>query len=349
MSILPELIIQHCLVRGLRTFREKPHLLDMLFRNLTQEELTPIRGFFRDNSIDIAYNYPRDGLGLPSIVILLKTETESQAFLGQVQQSVEDLRRLGGTPFLEDEISGDQTTLGSGSLGQVNNRSRMLLQPTTATGGETNMIWAPLATTRLIDPFEEVALLVLMEGTGAGQRRLVVSIVPSQTQNRVEIEVDQNWDVIPDDTTVFRIESIPQGESLTGEPSQLYPIGSNIERLGEFYKAMYQLDVNGSNQEEAIYLYNVVKAIMIVSRRFLIRQGFLRGVTMSGSDLAPVQEYFPTEAFRRSLTLDFEYPFDVFTEISEAVASELIINISARDLKTSNPEEVVISTSFNVS
>ena len=206
MSILPELIIQQVLVRGLRTFREKPELIDMLFRNLTQEELVPLKEFFRNKSIDIAYNYPREGLQLPSIVILLKSEAESQAFLGEIQQGAETIRDMGGTIFLEDQLLGAQTVLGSGSREQVTNRRHLLLNPTAALGGNENQIWADLSVSRLIDPFEEESSVVLMEGTGAGQRRTILSIVPSAAHNRLEIEVDQNWSTNPDDTTIFKIE-----------------------------------------------------------------------------------------------------------------------------------------------
>ena len=349
MSILPELILQQTLVRGMRLFREQPNLVDILFRNLQQMEVDAIRQYLRDSAIDIALNYPEEPLSLPSIVIILKSENESQAFLGELQQSYEDIQTLGGSPFLKDELLGSQTTIGSGSEATVWYQGNLLLEPTFAEGGTSNSLYAPYTITRLIDPYESEVYVVTLEGTGAGQRKQVNSITPSLVKGLVIIEISGTWDTNPDNTTLFKLVGPDDQTGLTGEPSRVYDSNDKIERLGQIYRAVYQLDINGHNQEVAIYLYNIVKALMIILRGQLLRNGVINGLQMAGSDLRPVAEYFPQLAYRRSLTLTFDYAFDVYMELFEAVASELNFIVSARESGTSDPEVEVFNTSFTVS
>jgi hypothetical protein len=108
MSIIPELVLQQMLVQGIRAFREDERLLRMLFRNFTLEEVEGIQKFFRDDSIDISLNYPDADLKLPAIVILMKNESESQAFLRDYQQSTSDWME-GSLPLPKAELLGDQT------------------------------------------------------------------------------------------------------------------------------------------------------------------------------------------------------------------------------------------------
>lgn len=350
MSILPEYIIQNALIQGLRLFRENTKLLDMLFRNLTQTELDAVREFMRNKAIELSMNYPDQGLSLPSIVVTLKNDAETESFLGELQQSVEEIKHFTGQPFYKEELQGDQTVLGAGSTANVGYQGVLLYPPTTAVGGATNELWAPLEMSKLFDPYERPAYAILMEGTGSGQRRLITSVIPSAIKNRVIIEVDSAWATIPDATTIFKVVEGDDSEATEGEPSKLFSSTDNIERLGQLYTATYQLDINGENQETPIFLYNIVKAIFIAVRKYLIKQG-LQNLKMSGSDLAPAADYFPTVAFRRSLLLEFVYPFDVYDEISEAVAEEINLKLSVHDPDVTNGsdiERIVSETEFDV-
>src|SRR5678810_90484 len=79
--ILAEFILQTVLVRGFRTVRQDSRFLDQLFRNLSQEDAQQMRDLIRNKAIDLCINYPRTQLKVPAIVILLKAETEQQAYL----------------------------------------------------------------------------------------------------------------------------------------------------------------------------------------------------------------------------------------------------------------------------
>ena len=94
-----------------------------------------------------------------------------------------------------------------------------------------------------------------------------------------------------------------------------------------------------------IYLYNIVKAIFFVSSSLLIKQGFLTNIKLSGTDLAPVTEYYPTAAFRRSLSIEFEYSFDVFTDVSDTLATsiEVALGVHYPDVTDVNGIEVEVN------
>lgn len=351
MSILPEMLIQQTLIRGLRVFRENHHFVDMLFRNVDQETLQLIRTFLRDNSIEICINYPDQDLKIPSVVILLKNETESQPFLGDLQQGAEDQYYL-GTPFPIDELQGVQTIVGGGTVGPLAYSFPLLLQPTRATGGTANTIIAPAGTISLIDPFESEAWVVVMEGASAGDRLKVDSIVPGLQPNQgVTIEVIGNFKAIPNTTTIFKIVGPPDGEGVTGIPSKIYASTSKVERFGSIFKANYQLDIHGPDQESTIYLYIIIKAIFFAANTLLIKQGFLTFIKMSGTDLAPAIDYYPSMVFRRSLSLEFEYAFDVFKEITEPLAKQIQLALSVHHPDVGDVEGIeceVSSTTFDV-
>lgn len=339
MSILPEFIIQQAIVRGFRAFRENPNLIDPLFRNLPQSDIDNLRQFIQSGKIDIAVNYPDQAISLPAIIILLKNETESQAFLGELMESAGEVAFLGDGTFTVDEISGDQTTLGSGSTTNTSQTVYTILQPTAATGGVSNEIWAAPTVSRIFDPFEEECYVSIIEGMGAGQKRKLVSVIPEEY--KTIFEVDSDWTIVPNATSIFKI--IRLEDNLTGEPSKIFRSSDKRERLGQIYRANYQLNVYGPNQETVIYLYIILKAIMIVFREFLARNGVLRGIRMTGSDLAPETGYFPQLAYLRSLTLEFEYSFGVYSELTEAVAETISIYISATTPTTTEEEREIVS------
>jgi hypothetical protein len=339
MSIIPELILQQMLVKGIRAFREDERLLRMLFRNFTLEETEAIQKFLRDDSIDISLNYPDADVKLPCVVILMKSESEDQAFLRDFQQSDSDW--LDNVPLTKAELRGDQTTLGSGSQTTLGEPGKLLLDPTTAIGGTSDSIIAPEGTTGLIDPYEETVYVVTMEGTAAGQRRLVTSITPSQIEQGVEIVVDDPWIVIPDDTTIFKLVGAPTEpeEQVVGEWPKLYDTDSGLERFGAIYRVSYQLGIYASDQEMVIILYNLFKAIVISSRKFLLKNGFL-SVQMAGTDMIPVSDMYPQLAYSRSLTLDFRYHYDVFVTIAEELATSIVIDLAVHTPDVQDPDDV---------
>lgn len=354
MSILPELILQEMLIHGINAFREDEDLVGMLFRNLRQDDLELIRHFLRDKSIEICQNYPDQSLKVPAIAITLKSEVEGEQFVGDRMEGPGDFRILGDMPFPKAELLGAQTILGSGSRTTTGIAGRLLLEPTQASGGSANTIVVPEGVIKLVDPFEEEAYVVTMEGTGAGQRRQVLSITPTLNGQGADVVVADNWDTIPDNTTVFKIVGAFNEQGLggtTGEWSKLYESTDPIERLGEIQRATYQLDVQGANQEEAIYLYNIAKAIIFISRRFLLRQG-MQNIRISGTDLAPLAEAYPTLVYRRALSITFDHSFDVFLDLAQPVARAIQLAIGVHHPDDRDPngvEKVVSETEFDIS
>lgn len=352
MSLVPELILQQMIVQGIRVFREDERLLRMLFRNFTQEEVEGIQKFFRDDSIDISLNYPDADLKLPAIVILMKAEAETQAFLRDFQQSASNWN--GSMPLPKDELLGDQTTLGSGSRTTVGEPGKLFFAPTTAVGGTSDTIVAAEGEIITADPYEGDVYVVTMEGTGAGQRRLVSSIMPSENQTGVVITVDSIWATIPDDTTVFKLIGpfVDPDLQVVGEWPKLYNTSDlNLERFGSIYKVAYTLNIIATDQELVIILYNVLKAIVVSSRRYLIRNGVINA-RMSGTDFTPQPEYYPQLAYSRAMTLEFEYHFDVFTTLNEAIATQMELQVFVKHPDVRNPddpERIVSDTDIDLS
>jgi len=310
--MIPEYVIQKVLVRGLRLLRQDGRIVDSLFYGLQQSDLNDLRVWFRDTTIDLAINYPDADLKLPAIVLLLKGENESQAFLGNVMQPAGSILET-GHPLLRD------TDGGVGSTGPLFGGARVFLPPTQAVGGDATEIYLPADAIKLYDPYEEETWAVITSGMGSGQQRRVESIVPGSSNIPTIIAVDTPWDSVPDDTSVVCLQSAQPREGV-GEPSKVFSAADLVSRHGALYKARYQLLILGPNQESAIYLYNAVKAIMFINQHFLIQQGFMN-LAMTGSDFIPRTEYYPELAYQRALDLEFDYSFDLYlpNEIAESL------------------------------
>lgn len=343
MSIVPEYILQQTLVRGLRAVREDGRIIDALFRNLRQDDLQSLRVFFREQTIDIAINYPDADLKLPAIVILLKTENESTTFLGNLMQAPSLVQNT-GLPFNKDELAGDRTQVGAGTVSHVHDPTvRVLMSAVTATSGAAGSVNVPASSLPLLfDPFEDAAIIRVLEGTGAGQAdRQVVSITPSPVEGGdTVIEVTPPWDTAPDDTSVIRIHADQDNEGYTGEPSRIFSSTDVVERIGAHYNVQYQLLILAPNPELTVFLYNVVKAIMFINTDFLVKQGFLN-LQISGSDFLPRSEFLPDLAYQRAMTLNFDYSFDLYQLASENVLlDKMRVSVTVHDPDVSNPAHV---------
>ena len=338
MSILPEYIIQQSLSKGMRAFRQDRKLIDALFRNLRQDDLDEIWKYFRDNTIDVSVNYPNQDLKLPSIVILLQSESEATAFVGNLMQDEISVRRS-GSPFSSNTaLRGDQTVRGSGSVGTLWDCGKLLLDPITITNASTMTVSIPNGLVTMIDPFEVPQIIRIIEGTGSGQERQVIGIQPYPNQDTI-VTVTPAWTTLPDLTSVVQIGSEADQVGVTGEPSKIFSEGSIITRKGAHYMAVYQLLIAAPNQELTIYLYNIVKSIMFIFEGYLIKQGFLN-LKISGTDFAPMPEYFPNLSYSRSMNLEFEYSFDVYTEITEALIETFAVSLAVHDPDVGNINNV---------
>jgi hypothetical protein len=312
MSIMPEFVLQSVLVKGIRTLRENPNLIDMLFRNLHQQDVVALRKFIRDNTIDIALNWPNASVKIPSVIISLKSESESQAMLGNLIQGPTNIAAT-DRPFPTDESS--VANMGDGSLTTVGAPVPGIpVDPITATGGtSTTLTFATLPGFKFDDPFEITEgelIVVIRSGTGAGQRRKVSNIVVDE--NGSTVNVTMAWGTSPDNTSVFEFQH-NLNLAYTGEPSKLFKKDAVLERIGAQYKPTYQVIIVGPDAEMTIFLYAMIKAIFFINQRYLHRHGMIN-VRMSGTDFVARPEYFPDLAYQRALIVEFDHTFDVYLE-----------------------------------
>jgi hypothetical protein len=324
MSLMPEFVIQQVLERGFNRFRERNDLVDMLFRNRQVEDVNAFREFIRNETIDIGLNWPDAKIKVPSIIVSLKSEAESAAFLGNLVQGPTNVDST-GTPFRKEELTAPATTLGGGSVGSVGRREDVLAGPFTATAGTTNTVTLPSGlearngdALNRPDPFEppiesDGVILVIREGTGSGQRRVVQSVTTNEESGALTVTVTSNFATTPDATSIveFVIEAHGRDDFVTGEPAKLFSPDEVVERLGQQYKVGYQLLIVGPDQELTIFLYTLVKAIFIINLPALLRHGFINP-KMSGTDFAAPPEYFPDLSYVRAMILEFDYTFDVY-------------------------------------
>lgn len=312
MSLLPEFIFRTIIVRGIRTIRQDTRLLDQLFRNLDLESAQQMREFIRTQKIYIDINYPREDLKLPAIIILLRAESEAQAFLSDSMGvgQIPDSMSYDSMENSEEEVLG-----GAASVSTLSGEGPIVFGPFRASGGTNNTLSVAERTWSL-DQFMAggVRTVHILSGTGVGQQRNITANGPTA------IMVRPNWSTIPDATTVFVIRD-PVSE-VVGEPRTLYAReGANhVERLGSIYNLSYQVQVIGPNPEMTIYLAAIVKAIFTLARQYLEGQGIMV-MKLGATDFIPRAEYQPEHAYMRALNVDFQYPFDVFAELGDLASS----------------------------
>lgn len=329
MSLIPEFIFRAVLVRGIRAIRQDSRLLDQLFRNLDQESAQEMREFFRTSAIYIDINYPREQLKIPAIILLLRAESESQAYLG-------DTMGHGDVPdeISYDALDGEEVLGGAASVSTLTGEGPIVFGPYQVQSATNNTLkidelkWS-------IDQYKVGAHTVhVVGGKGVGQQRGIVA----NGQNT--LMVSPNWNPTLDDTSVFLIRKVPS--EIIGEPRSLYvrENAQQIERLGGLYNLAYQVQVIGPNPEFTIYLASVVKSIFTLARQFLEGQGII-SMKMGATDFVPRAEYLPDFAYMRALNVDFQYPFDVYAELGEFATS---IRVAIETLNVDGTISVVSDT-----
>lgn len=312
MSLVAEHILQGVITRGLVVMRQDSRFLDQLFRNLDRESQDQIRDFIRTRPIDVCLNYPRSDLKLPAIVILLRSETEAQPFLGDsMGAELPD-------DFTFDGALGTQIIGGRASSAAARSaEDKRTFGPYFATSGTANTI-------EIADPvfvtneFAKAGMTVrIVGGTGVGQIRAIAS------NDRETITVTPGWLTVPDDTSVFEVRELG-AEVVGGEPARLYDRRDAtlwLERRGALYRLAYQIQVIApASAALAVYLAIVVKAILTLARATLEKQGCL-AMTIGMTDLTPRPEYVPDFAYMRSLNVEFLHPFDVYEEMADLASS----------------------------
>lgn len=311
MSLLPEIVFRSVIVRGIRTLRNDPKLLDQLFRNLDQASLQDLRDFVLNSKFYIDVNYPRTDLILPAIIILLRSENESQAYLADTM----------GTDSVPDAFTYDSfedSTLDI--LGGAASTSTTSGEGAVAYGPKQVLSAAATSVTINARDWDVDTFLIgqhtihIVGGTGAGQVRKVVS------NTQTKITVDVAWSTLPDTTSVFVVR---RGASeVIGEPRNLYTRegASGVERLGGLYALSYQIQVITSSAEQTVYLHAILKALFTLARTFLEEQGII-SMQLGATDFVPKSEYQPDFAYMRALNVSFQHPFDTFTELTGLASS----------------------------
>lgn len=320
MSVIPEIILQRAIIDGLGAVRKDPRIINMLFKNLPLPQQTAIQKYIRDSTIDFSLNYPKSEIKAPAIIMLLKTENESQEFLGDImgtpphydmpdQDMEEDT--LGGNGASVSQMGG-LPELVCGSLqvaAMLPGKSAVTLQETSqdviAEVFSVSSNWSPLN-------------LHVVRGSGVGKVYAISSITASQ------LDIVGTFALDLDSTSVVDIRYTSTPEAAYGEPVRAYESSTGQSRIGANYDIQYQLDILAGNQEEVIYLYTVLKAILFSQRTFLEAQGVMN-LKLSGSDLAPRSELAPDDLYTRSMTLQFTYPFSFIVEQDVARAINIIL------------------------
>jgi len=123
------------------------------------------------------------------------------------------------------------------------------------------------------------------------------------------VKIIGSFDPPLDSTSVVDIREPRDPELADGEPSRVYSHDGSYLRKGVNYEVNYNLHILSGKQEELLYLYAVVKAILLKQRAYIEAQGIIN-LKIGGSDFAPRTEFLPDEVFQRMMTLQFIAPFD---------------------------------------
>ncbi len=164
--------------------------------------------------------------------------------------------------------------------------------------------------------------LHVVRGAGAGKVYPIRSITSSQLDIEGTFELDLGSSSVVD--IRYGTETGSYREGAYGSPVRAYEANTGQLRVGANYDSQYQLDILAGNQEEVIYLYTVLKAILFAQLEFLEAQGIM-SLKISGSDLAPRSELLPDECFTRSMTLQFTYPFSFIVEQDVARQIQIVL------------------------
>lgn len=334
MAIVPEIILQRAIITGIQGIRKDPRIINMLFKNLPIDQQENIKSYILDKTIDFSLNYPRSEIKVPAIILLMKNESEAHTFLGDITGSPPNydmpdddmaMETLGGsTAASTSSMSG----LPPKVLGGLRVVSQVSVTSSPSGSSDHSGLTFLEADQDLIDEvFSQKSswpslTLHVIAGAGIGQTKMISAISSSR------LDIIGTFGVNCDSTSIVDIRYSEDPEAAYGQPVRAYEVGDTSQlRIGANYDGQYQLEVLAGNQEEVIYLYTVLKAILFAQRTFLEAQGIM-SLKISGTDLAPRSELLPDEIFTRSMTLMFTYPFDFIVEQEVARAIQISLTPS---------------------
>lgn len=341
MAVIPERILQRAIVNGILALRKDDRVFDALFRNLTQSDQQGIKDTLLNNNIDFSINYPRSEPNLPSVVLLLKSENESDGFIGD---------NLGvSTSYLVPDPDLTLSTLGghAASISTIKGLPRKVVgNLAVASADDNNVRIAESSLAEWVEFYKANGTngglpqywdVYVTQGTGAGQKKQIEKIFSNF------LDIIGTFEVNLDSTSVIDVRLHEDPTLADGEPSRVYDESGAYARKGAFYDIQYTLDILASQQEQVIYLYYVLKAILISQRQYLEGQGVI-GLTIGGSDFAKKSDFIPDEVFQRNMTLTFKSEFS-YLEVLPTY-SNLTFNLCVDD---QNSSELASSTTFPIS
>jgi hypothetical protein len=330
MSIVPEKIIQQVLIKGFQAFKDNNDHVDALFKNLIIEERERIKEFINTQIVEIDFNYPNRDVSTPCVVLILKGEDESEAMIGDLLQDYKTVEQGEHTPHMIDSMLGESTEIGRGTVGPIWGKGKVVLEPITAVGGGADYVDIPAGTVTTIDPFENTVFLEVLEGTGEGQRIEVQSINPRNANLPTRIVVISDFDTTLDDTSIVQISEIDDDEGSTGDAAKIFETTDRVERLGTIYSVNYQLIMLTEDQDHLLWMYTMVKAMMLINKSFMISQGFMN-LKLGGSDFLPRREMEPHLVYQRSMNMIFQYCFDLYAPVTEPEINSFVLSLTVND------------------
>lgn len=316
MATLPEPVLTKVLRVGFRNIRKDPRILNSLFYNLDAQEQQKIRKMVLEQSIDLSLNYPRTTVKAPSIIMLLRNESEAQTFIGNEMGTFPNY----GVP--DDFLTYDTLSTGESAPATDLSGSTLLLLDNVgvAKSTSTRIYFAESSKTSVQDFLDNAPEMNSMDvyvskGAGSGKSYTVTKL------NSNYLDIDGSIDPQLDTTSIIQFRSDSTNNEVIGEPKKSYSSSqNNLHRVGANYTSQYQFLIITGSQEETIYLFYIVKAILLSQTAYLEGQG-LQAMQISGSDLAPRPEFVPNELFQRVLNVTFTYPFSFIEESGPAFSA----------------------------
>lgn len=322
-SVVPDIVFQKVLAAGFRALRRDSRLIDSVLKGIDQKNLAKMRKYVTEETIDFALNYPKaDSLKVPALVLIMKSESEAQAFLGDVLGEYPNYSTP--DPDLEIDVLGGE--MGASTSG-IPGLPRKLVGSLAAVRSYVAME-AGIAVTKIelndtgdnLEEYYDVLRVgavpainvYIVAGTGVGQ------VLPvSGIENNV-LDVVGTFDPHLDGTSIVDLRFSRDPEQSVGEPSRVYEPSKSLLRTGANFEATYQLAVLTGHPEETLWLFRIVKAILFSQKKFMESQGIMN-LKLSGGDFIPREEMAPTEVFQKTLTLTFTYEFSFMEERDDLV------------------------------
>lgn len=325
MSNIPEILLHRVVVNGIRKVRENPKILDNLFPNLDQRDLKNVKDFFLSSSIEFAVNYPKaETLKLPAIIMRMQSENESQGFLNDV---------LGVRPgyemneFLGSDITPSPITTVGGNHARLVWDISVLETRYTHSSNTTTVFWDPSHNEEIIESFKgrpsESYNVTVSKGTGSGQTRTIIAL------RNNSLDISGTFDPQLDSSSFLDIRRTSDELTVDGQPSRVFEEDNyNYLGRGANYETQYQFGIYAGSQYEVVFLYSILKAILLSQRNYLEAQN-IQALTITGSDYAPKGEYLPDLVYTRAMNVRFTYTFSFVEELENI--SLISVNLTSCD------------------